>query len=175
MKRVYIGIGSNIDKHLHIPRVIDELRVKFSDIVVSPIYQTTAIGFKGEDFYNLVVGVDTELTPEEMYAYLRELEAAHDRKRTQGNQFVARTLDLDQLLYGDLRIDDGKISIPHDDIIHYAFVLKPLADIAGDLIHPVLQQSIQSLWDKFDQQAGGKMHKFSLADIRRVSAANTAN
>lgn len=153
MARVYIGIGSNIDKHVHIPQVLAELRAMFGEITISPIYQTSAIGFEGDDFYNLVVGVDTVLTPIEVYRYLRELEASHQRKRSSGNQFIARTLDLDQLLYDDLQIDDGAISIPHDDIINYAFVLKPLVDIANDLVHPVLHTSIGSLWDKFDKQA----------------------
>ena len=153
MARVYIGIGSNIDKHVHIPQVLTELRATFDEITISPIYQTSAIGFEGDDFYNLVVGVDTLLSPTEVYRYLRELEANHQRKRTSQNQFVARTLDLDQLLYDDLQIDDGVISIPHDDIINYAFVLKPLADIASDLVHPILHTTIGSLWDKFDKQS----------------------
>ena len=174
MARVYIGIGSNIDKHLHIPEVIQELQAKFGELHVSPIYQTTAVGFDGEDFYNLVVGLDTQLNPQEVFEYLRALEAAHGRKRTLGNQFIARTLDLDQLLYDDLQIDDGKLSIPHDDIIQYAFVLKPLADIAGGVIHPVLQKSIQSLWDDFDQQKGN-MQQLSLTDIARPEITKTAN
>lgn len=174
MARVYIGIGSNIDKHLHIPRVISELQAGFGDIIVSPIYQTAAVGFDGQDFYNLVVGVDTELAPLEMFAYLRELEAAHERKRTSGNQFIARTLDLDQLLYDDLEIDDGNICIPHDDIINYAFVLKPLADIAADLVHPVLQVSIRSLWENFDQGAN-EMQQLSLQDIKSSDVSNAVN
>lgn len=174
MARVYIGIGSNIDKHLHIPRVIGELQARFGDVTVSPIYQTAAVGFEGQDFYNLVVGVDTELTPLEMFTYLRELEAVHERKRTSGNQFIARTLDLDQLLYDDEEIEDGSISIPHDDIINYAFVLKPLADIAGELVHPVLQVSIRSLWENFDQGAN-EMQQLSLEDIGRPDVFNAVN
>mgnify|MGYP001814830872 FL=1 len=55
MAQVYIGIGSNIDKHLHIPQVLQELKLQFGNIDISPLYQTTAVGFEGEDFYNLVV------------------------------------------------------------------------------------------------------------------------
>lgn len=174
MARVYIGIGSNIDKHLHIPRVIEELQTEFGEVTVSPIYQTTAVGFEGEDFYNLVVGINTRQTPQEMFHYLRALEAAHDRSRTIGNQFIARTLDLDQLLYDDQRIEDATLSIPHHDIIRYAFVLKPLADIAPDLIHPVLQKSMQSLWQEFDQQSI-QMRQLSLADIPQEDSIKSAN
>lgn len=173
MARVYIGIGSNIDKHLHIPRVIEELQAEFGEVTVSPVYQTTAVGFEGEDFYNLVVAVNTRQTPREMYRYLRSLEAAHERRRTSGNQFIARTLDLDQLLYDDQQIDDGSLSIPHDDIVRYAFVLKPLADIAPDLIHPVLQKSMRILWQEFDQNAM-PMQQLSLADISQADAVKSA-
>ena len=174
MARVYIGIGSNIDKHLHIPRVIEELQAEFGEVTVSPIYQTTAVGFEGEDFYNLVVAINTQLTPQEMFYYLRSLEDAHDRKRTNSNQFVARTLDLDQLLYDDQRIEDGTLSIPHEDIIRYAFVLKPLADIAPDLLHPILQKSMQLLWEEFDQRSM-QMQQLSLADMPQADSIESSN
>ena len=174
MARVYIGIGSNIDKHLHIPQVIEELRAEFGEITVSPVYQTTAVGFEGEDFYNLVVGLNTRQTPQEMFRYLRALEAVHDRKRTGGNQYIARTLDLDQLLYDDQQIDDGTLNIPHDDVVRYAFVLKPLADIAPDLIHPVLQKSMQVLWQEFDQDSI-QMRQLSFADIPQAGAIKSVH
>ena len=151
MARVYIGIGSNIDKHIHIPQVINELAEEFGEIQVSPIYQTSAEGFSGEDFYNLVVGVDTEISPQEMRQYLRDLEASHDRVRNSKNQFISRTLDLDQLLYGTQLINQGGVHVPSSDITNYAFVLKPLVDIAGELIHPTLRRSFAKLWERFDK------------------------
>ena len=148
MAKVYIGIGSNIDKHIHIPKILQELQEKYGELKISPIYQTPAIGFKGEDFYNLAVGLQTDLTPQQMYTQLRQLEADHERERDSVNQYISRTLDLDQLLYDDQQINDGKVIIPSPDILEYAFVLKPLADIAADLVHPVLQISMQKLWDQ---------------------------
>ena len=149
--RVYIGIGSNIDKHIHIPRVINELAAEFGEIHVSPIYQTSAEGFSGEDFYNLVVGVDTYISPHQMRQYLRELEASHDRVRDSKNQFISRTLDLDQLMYGTMQINQDGVHVPSSDITNYAFVLKPLVDIAGDVIHPTLRMPLAKLWQRFDK------------------------
>ena len=57
MEKVYIGIGSNIDKHIHIPQVLEELAEKFGQLQVSPIYETASEGFSGDDFHNLVVGL----------------------------------------------------------------------------------------------------------------------
>lgn len=152
MAQVYVGIGSNIDKHVHIPQVLAELEAEFSDFIVSPTYVSPPTGFAGESFHNLVVGIQTKLLPQQVYQYLRQVEAQHGRERVSRNQFVSRTLDLDQILYDDLCLDDGQVSVPHQDILDYPFVLKPLADIAGDSLHPVLQRSYQELWECFDKQ-----------------------
>ena len=153
MAQVYIGVGSNIDKHLHIPQVLKELRQQFGKIDISPLYQTPAIGFEGEDFYNLVVGLNTQLTPHQLHKVLRQIEAHHQRVRVSENQFISRTLDLDQLLFDDFQIKDDSIEIPNPDILDYAFVLKPLADVAGKVIHPSLNKSIQQLWNEFDKSS----------------------
>lgn len=152
MAHVYIGIGSNIDKHLHIPQILTELKQYFGDIEVSPVYQTQAVGFEGEDFYNLVVGLQTKMTPYQMHKTLRQLEADHQRVRETENQFISRTLDLDQLLNDDLQIQDGVIHIPNPDILEYPFVLKPLTDIAANVLHPSENKTIGQLWNEFNKE-----------------------
>lgn len=151
MTRAYIGIGSNIDKRFHIIKVLEELAQEFEQLQVSPVYQTAAEGFNGEDFYNLVVGLETALSPFEMYSRLREIEASHLRIRMSQNQFISRTLDLDQLMYADHIIAEQHVVLPSPDIVEYAFVLKPLFDIVPDLIHPGLNKSIAQLWQEFDK------------------------
>jgi 2-amino-4-hydroxy-6-hydroxymethyldihydropteridine diphosphokinase len=152
MTKVYIGIGSNIDKHIHIPQALKELAEKFGELQVSPVYETAAEGFSGDDFHNLVVGLDTDISSSGMRYYLRELEANHGRVRDSKNQYISRTIDLDQLLYGKLQINKDGVHVPSSDITKYAFVLKPLVDIAGDMIHPILKTSFAQLWEDFDKQ-----------------------
>ena len=152
MVKVYIGIGSNIDKHIHIPQVLEELAQEFGELDISPIYQTVSEGFEGDDFHNLVVGLETDNSPQQMRHYLRELEASHGRVRNSKDQFVSRTIDLDQLLYGKAQINKDGVHVPSSDITKYAFVLKPLVDIAGDMRHPILKTSFAKLWEDFDKQ-----------------------
>tara|TARA_R110002049_G_scaffold252264_1_gene426964 strand:- start:99222 stop:99704 length:483 start_codon:yes stop_codon:yes gene_type:complete len=152
VEKVYIGIGSNIDKHIHIPQVLEELAEKFGQLQVSPIYETASEGFSGDDFHNLVVGLDTDISPPEMRQYLRELEAQHGRVRDSKNQYISRTIDLDQLLYGMATINKDGVHLPSSDITKYAFVLKPLVDIAGDMSHPILKTSFAQLWEDFDKE-----------------------
>ncbi len=151
MEKVYIGIGSNIDKHIHIPQVLEELAEKFGELQISPIYETASEGFSGDDFHNLVVGLDTDISPPEMRQYLRELEAHHGRVRDSKNQYISRTIDLDQLLYGKSKINKDGVHVPSSDITKYAFVLKPLVDIAGEMRHPILKTSFAQLWEDFDK------------------------
>lgn len=152
MTRVYVGIGSNIDPQANIPRGIELLRKAFGPLIISPVYESQAIGFVGDNFYNLVVGFDTALPPQTLIEELHAIEFQCGRER-EAPHFSARTLDLDLLLYGDRILHEGDLELPRRDILKYAFVLRPLSDIAGDRLHPVLGQSIKDLWQGFDQAA----------------------
>jgi 2-amino-4-hydroxy-6-hydroxymethyldihydropteridine diphosphokinase len=148
MPHVWVSIGSNIDRERHIRAALVDLREMFGRLIVSPVYETEAVGFKGDTFFNLVAGFDTGLAPGTLHRQLREIEARHGRERS-GGKFAARTLDLDLLTYGDAVTDDGGKALPRDEILRYAFVLAPLADVAGGELHPELGQSYDSLWKKF--------------------------
>jgi 2-amino-4-hydroxy-6-hydroxymethyldihydropteridine diphosphokinase len=152
MPRVWISAGSNIDREHSIRAALRELADAFGALVVSPVYETEAVGFDGDAFYNLVVGIDSELSPGELHALLREIEARHGRRRG-GEKFSARTLDLDVLTYGDAVTDDGGKHLPRDEILKYAFVLKPLADVAPAERHPETGVSYADLWAGFDPGA----------------------
>lgn len=150
MTRGYISIGSNINKDEHIPASLRALEQAFGELTVSSIYESEAVGFTGDVFYNLVVGFDSDLEVKMVAKQLRQIEL--DNGRTpESRKFAARTLDLDLILYGDLIVNDGRLQIPRDEIGHYAFVLEPLAEVAPTLKHPVSHISYAELWEQFDK------------------------
>lgn len=146
----YISIGSNIDREKHIPASIKALTGLFGKLGISSIYESEPVGFVGDAFYNLVVGFDSDLDIKEIIDQLRQIEIDNGRNR-ECKKFSARTLDLDLLLYGDLVLNEGRIQLPRDEIERYAFVLEPLAEIAGHLRHPVTQLRYSELWEQFDK------------------------
>ncbi len=146
----FISIGSNIDREKHIPSSLDALKKLFGKIEFSSIYETEPVGFNGENFYNLIVKFDSDLDARQVAKLLRQIELDHGRTRN-CQKFSARTLDLDLVLYGDQIIHDGRLQIPRDEIERYAFVLEPLAEIAGELQHPISHKNYRQLWALFDK------------------------
>lgn len=148
MPQVYVSIGSNIERDQHIRAALVALRENFGALSVSTIYQTRAVGFEGEDFYNLVAGFTTEKDVHSVATALHAIEADQGRLRGAG-KFAARTLDIDLLFYDDLVVNEPGLKLPRAEIIRYAFVLGPLAEIAGAQLHPTLGKSFATLWAEF--------------------------
>ncbi len=150
MTQVFFGVGSNLNPKKNIPNAIAEFRRFFGKVRVSPVYQNKAFGFKGKDFLNLVVVCDTEKEIPKLLKFIESIHALSGRKRG-AHKFLSRTLDVDLLIYGNLIVDEQRIKIPRDDILRYSFVLKPLADIAPDLIHPITNLSVIDHWRAMDK------------------------
>lgn len=149
MEKVYIGIGSNVDREQNIRTGVRELGRRFGKLILSPVYESQAVGFSGENFYNLAAGFDTALTPEQLLEELHAIEALCHRVRV-GPRYGSRTLDLDLLMCGNLVHRVGRLRVPRDEITRFAFVLKPLTDIAAEVVHPVLQIKMAELWERFN-------------------------
>lgn len=152
MTRVYLSLGSNIDREHNIRAGLDALAAQFGEVHLSPVYESEAVGFDGAPFLNLVACIDTGLPLGELAGLLRDIEADHGRVRGD-KKFASRTLDIDVLTYGDLTgLIDG-VELPRDEILKHAFVLRPLADLAPQTRHPVLGETYAALLARLDMSA----------------------
>ena len=151
MAEVFLSLGSNIDKEKHIRAGLQALKENFGELLISKIYESEAVGFNGDNFYNLVVKINTDKSAGALQEKLRFIEDTHGRTRD-SERFSARTLDIDILTYDNLTgIVDG-VSLPRNEILKNAFVLLPLAEVAPKHQHPVEKKSYSELWNAFDQE-----------------------
>lgn len=151
MPRVFVSVGSNIDRARNIRSALDAMAAQFGELVISEIYESEAVGFEGQNFYNLVVAFDTDLGLDELVARLHDIEYAHGRARS-NRKFAPRTLDLDLLIYGGLVDHATPHDVPRHEITEYAFVLRPLSEIAGDEVHPESGQTYAQMWQAFSDR-----------------------
>ncbi|QIL90335.1 2-amino-4-hydroxy-6-hydroxymethyldihydropteridine diphosphokinase [Microbulbifer sp. SH-1] len=150
MATVYLSLGSNIDREKNLSAGLDALVAAFGDLRMSQVYESEAVGFDGDNFYNLVAAIETDLSVAELALCLRNIEDANGRVRS-GPKFSARTLDIDILTYDDLTGEVDGVKLPRGEILKNAFVLLPLSELAPDLVHPVEGKSYQQLWEDYDQ------------------------
>ena len=150
MAKIYISLGSNIDRDRNTRAGIQALRERFGEQELSSGYESEAVGFEGDAFYNMVIACDVDEDVHSANRALAEIEDAHGRDRS-GPRFSSRTLDLDLLLYDDLVLDEKGLRLPREEILKNAFVLWPLAEIAPELVHPVVEKTYAELWAGFDK------------------------
>ena len=150
MSTIYISLGSNINREQNTREGVKALREAFGELTLSSVYESDAVGFDGDAFYNMVIACEVNVPVHEANQALRDIEDQHGRDRS-GPKFSSRTLDLDLLLYDDLVLDEGGLVLPRGEILKNAFVLWPLAEIAPALKHPVDGRSYEELWSQFDK------------------------
>jgi 2-amino-4-hydroxy-6-hydroxymethyldihydropteridine diphosphokinase len=150
----YLGIGSNVDARRNIGAGLQALSEEFGDLALSPVYLSRAFGFEGNDFINLVAAVETDRQPLALKVFLRNLEAGHGRTRDVP-RFSDRTLDVDILLYDDLRLISPALELPRPEIYSASYVLRPLSELAPELVDPISGRTFSELWDKFSDKNDG--------------------
>jgi 2-amino-4-hydroxy-6-hydroxymethyldihydropteridine diphosphokinase len=146
-RTAYISIGSNLgDRKRNLEYAVDSLAEKTAVKKVSSCFETEPVGYSLQPwFLNLAVETEVAFGPWELLKLCNSIEEAGGRIRTFPN--APRTLDLDILLFEDLVLTEEGLVLPHPRLAQRRFVLKPLAEIAPDRLHPVLKRSIRSLLD----------------------------
>lgn len=156
--QVYLSLGTNIeDRALRLRTAREALPPTIRVMEQSSIYQTEPWGYTDQaDFLNQVIRMQTSLSPLDLLSTLKRLEEVLGRQPS--FRYGPRAIDLDILLYGDLILEEEGLVIPHPRMHSRAFVLVPLAEIAPDLMHPILNKSVLELLSEIDHQ-GVELYK----------------
>jgi 2-amino-4-hydroxy-6-hydroxymethyldihydropteridine diphosphokinase len=136
VSRAYLALGSNLgDRLAHLQSAVDGIAAAegVEVVAVSRVYETAPVGGPPQDaFLNAVVAIDTDLEPHALLRVAQDIEL--DARRVRGERFGPRTLDVDVLLYDDLRLADPDLTVPHPRMWERGFVLAPLRDVAPALV-----------------------------------------
>ncbi|MFZ2358749.1 MAG: GTP cyclohydrolase MptA [Anaerolineae bacterium] len=162
MHTVYLGLGANLgDRQGNISQALQLLRQRLVIERISACYETTPVGYLAQpDFINIACRASTDLLPEELLRFVKQVEQRMGRLAT--FRYGPRLIDVDILLYDDLALDTPELAIPHPRMDERAFVLAPLAEIAPDAVHPVLGLRVAALLAQVDQ-SGVRLARRGLA------------
>jgi len=144
---VYLSLGSNLgNRYVTLQKALFSIQKNVGDIhAVSSVYENPAFGFKGNDFLNICISVETELAPLILLSSLLQIEKDFGRNRSESEGYSSRTLDIDIIYYGNEVLNTEALVVPHPNMQNRNFVLKPLANIAPQLYHPVFKKDTRNL------------------------------
>ena len=143
MTTIFLGLGSNTARELHLCAGLDALAEFLVDLRCSPVFESHSVGIRSDNFYNLAVSARTDLPLAELDRRLKSIEADNGRYAPERKGLP---LDIDVLLYGDQVGDFDGLVLPRAEVLKNAFVLWPLALLAPDTLHPGVQRSFAELW-----------------------------
>ena len=159
MAHAYIGFGSNIDdRFTYITQALQLLLAAddVSLIQISSLYETEPVGYEEQDwFLNGVVAIETDLSVHRLLALLKEIEGLVGRQHRA--RWGPREVDLDLLIYDQCCINTPNLTVPHPEMHQRSFVLVPFAEIAPDVLHPILQENIRTLLSNLNDEKTVKL------------------
>lgn len=162
MALVILSIGSNVQPMQNITACLDALLQTFGDMSVSRVYESQPVGLRhgqaSANFYNLVVALASDWPVGQLQTYLKALEKKHGRQQDSQDMHskqdkqtsIVQPLDLDLLSVGQLTGCHDGVELPRRDILHHAFVLRPLAELLPAQRHPLTQRRYAELWRDFN-------------------------
>jgi 2-amino-4-hydroxy-6-hydroxymethyldihydropteridine diphosphokinase len=161
MNIAYLSIGSNLgNREENIVNAITKIEEFVGEILsVSSVYETEPWGFDTHDkFLNIILKVDTDLSPEGLLGRVYMIEKSMGRERS-FSRYSSRNIDVDIIFFNNEIIDEDGLVIPHPLMYKRRFVLVPLNEISPDMVHPVLKQSVASLLRKCDDVCNVILYK----------------
>lgn len=152
MATVYLGLGTNLgNKEANLRTAIYKLQERIGkQVSLSSFYETAPWGFESDhSFLNAAIGLETSLSPIEILHITQEIEKELGRtKKSVNGSYSDRLIDIDILLYDTLVLQTPELTIPHPLMTERDFVMKPLIEIAGNVIHPILKKRIMTIQSK---------------------------
>jgi len=171
MSRVFLSLGSNIDRVQNIISALEQLKNRFGELELSSVYESEAVGFSGDCFLNMVVGIRCDITLRVLSRFLKKLEDQHGRERT-GPRFASRTLDIDIVIFDDLLGVHEGIELPRPELYYNAFVLWPLAELSPKGTDPKSGECFGELWHQLNKDQKLWKVDFYWAGTQISSATN---
>lgn len=151
MPKVFVSIGSCVNRKDNVRAALQALRKRFGPIRYSSVYETEAVGFKGDPFFNLVISFDSNVGTDKLTQFFRSVERKQGRCREVGMPGPC-PLDIDLLLYGEALLDTPELKLPRDDVLTHAYVLEPLAELVPEKCYPGTAACYQELWADYRRQ-----------------------